>query len=186
MSEALAQLVAQSQTANQGPWNERTGIPSIDNPGRLPFMIPLAPNLRQNPEDMFTPQQNFARNAPWSRQGPYVTQLNDVEEGMFQRWMQQNGISPQDANPKSGYDMRGFWKAMQLGLPEAKTATNPNDQMRHFPDIWKTPYGATFSNESQYAQPNAPRWNEQGNYVTPSGQLMFNDTLGEWQRFVKP
>ena len=34
-------------------------------------------------------------------------------------------------------------------------------------DFWKTPIHKTFSNESQYAPPGAPRWSD--------GQLISND-----------
>jgi hypothetical protein len=53
----------------------------------------------------------------------------------------------------SDYDMRGYWQAMEAGDPYAKRAAN-----RHFPDTWKTPYDRTFSRESKYAKPDAPRW----------------------------
>lgn len=50
--------------------------------------------------------------------------------------------------------MRGYWKAQQSGDPNAVR----NSKNLHFPDTWKTPYDATFSNQSQYAQPSAPHW----------------------------
>ena len=54
--------------------------------------------------------------------------------------------------------MRGFWKAAQQGNPIAQTAVSPFDGRVHFPDVWKTPYHQSFSNESMYATPNAPHW----------------------------
>ena len=140
---------------------------------------------RDNPEDMFTPQQNFTRNQGWARPGPYGTTLSPQEEQQFQQWAQQQGLHMEDySGPQAVYDMRGFWKAQQAGDPRARTDINPNDQRRHFPDIWKTPYAATFSNESMYAQPSAPRWVHRGgnawDYVLPDGHVIYSDQSGRW------
>ncbi len=80
------------------------------------------------------------------RKGNYVTQLGPQEEAMFQQWVMANKIPWMDEE-KADYDMRGFWKAQQMGDPNAvRNAANA-----HFPDTWKTPYHKTFSAESIYA-----------------------------------
>jgi hypothetical protein len=66
--------------------------------------------------------------------------------------------------------MRGFWQSGGGG-----TAVNPNDNMLHFPDTYKTPYHQSFSAESQWALPNAPTWNSQDQLVTPDGRIVFDE-----------
>jgi len=83
---------------------------------------------------------------------PYQTALTPAEDMAFQHWVAMNKI-PFDPSPAADYDMRGYWKAQQMGDPRAKQADN-----KHFPDTWKTPYHDTFSNESMYATPLAPHW----------------------------
>ena len=77
--------------------------------------------------------------------------VTEDDEASFQSWISQNHI-PFDPAPTSDYDLRGFYKAMVAGR-NAKQAKN-----LHFPDTWKTPYHKTFSNESEYATTDAPRW----------------------------
>jgi len=100
--------------------------------------------------------------------GPYVTQLKPNDEAKFQGWVKQNKIPWQD-DPKSDYDMRGFYQAQQQGDPDAKRASN-----LHFPDTYKTPYHRSFSNESKYALPIAPKWN--GNkLIDNKGNVVFDE-----------
>lgn len=75
--------------------------------------------------------------------------------------------------------MRGFWQAMQQGDPRATSAVDPNDQRMHYPDYWKTPLHKTFSNESQWAPANAPRWTDDDKLVTPGGRVVFDDKAGK-------
>jgi hypothetical protein len=100
---------------------------------------------------------NFAQ--PQALPGPYLTRLNPIDEMQFQNWLQQNRV-PFDPTPQADYDMRGYWKALQSGDPRARTQMNSFDGLPHFPDAWKTPNHATFSNESIYARPTAPHWND--------------------------
>jgi len=92
--------------------------------------------------------------SPYAKPGPYATKLSPQEERQFTQWVQQNKIPWKDS-PTADYDMRGYWRAMLAGDPNAKQAAN-----RHFPDTYKTPYHKTFSNESRYAMPDAPKWVE--------------------------
>lgn len=70
--------------------------------------------------------------------------------------------------------MRGYWRALMAGDPVAVRGYDPNDQKWHFPDVWKTPFHESFSAESKYAAPNAPKW--QGNtLVTPAGVVVYED-----------
>lgn len=102
-----------------------------------------------------TPDINFLSGT--AKPGPYRTPLTMREEMEFQMWLRQNSIPYQDG-PQADYDMRGYWKAMKSGDPRARTAINAADKQIHFPDVWKTPYHKSFSNESMYATQNAPRW----------------------------
>ena len=119
----------------------------------------------------------YTRNQQWLAPGEheYNTALGE-QEPAFQAWVKQNKV-PFDSNAQnSDYDMRGFYKALQEGDPKARQAINPNDNQMHFPDYWKTPYHQSFSNESQWADPQkAPKWNEQDQLVTPDGKVVFDE-----------
>src|SRR5215472_15353865 len=88
----------------------------------------------------------------YAKPGPYTTKLAPDQESAFQQWVKQNQVPWQDS-PAADYDMRGYYKAMVAGDPDAHRAAN-----LHFPDTWKTPYHKTFSNESIYATSGAPHW----------------------------
>lgn len=130
-------------------------------------------------DDLPAGAQVIPTASPYAKPGPYTTALPAQQEAGFQSWVKQNKIPWQDS-PTADYDMRGYYKAQQAGDPNAKQAGN-----MHFPDTYKTPYHATFSNESQYATPDAPRWNgnrlidKKGNVIadeTPqSGDSSFSD-----------
>jgi hypothetical protein len=129
----------------------------------------------QNSDDpeLATLQQNFNRNASWSKPAPYQTQLSPDNEQAFRSWVSQNKIPydmqwPPDQQMQD-YDMRGFWQAQQAGDPQAVQAASNG----HFPDTWKTPYHESFSNLSQYATPSAPVW--LGNQLFDnSGNMIFD------------
>lgn len=105
----------------------------------------------------------------YTKPGPYVTKLDTKTENAFQNWVKTNKIPWEDV-PTADYDMRGFYKAMIHGDPDAKrSSTN-----LHFPDTWKTPYDKSFSNESIYATKDAPHW--VGNkLVDTSGKVVFDE-----------
>jgi hypothetical protein len=131
---------------------------------------------KPGPEQQPDPQANFARNKKWAKPGNYRTELGD-QEPAFQKWVKDNKV-PFDVN-KTGpddYDMRGFWKGAQSGDPLASTAPNPNDGLIHYNDKWKTPYHKSFSSESQWAQPNAPTWNDKDQLIDPSnGGVVYDE-----------
>jgi hypothetical protein len=121
-------------------------------------------------------QATFERNKPWSKPGNYRTDLGD-QEPAFQQWVRDNKV-PFDVH-RTGpddYDMRGFWQGAQTGDPRANTSPNPNDGQIHYDDKWKTPYHKSFSSESQWAQPNAPAWNEKDQLIDPStGSVVYDE-----------
>lgn len=119
----------------------------------------------------------FAHNAPFVAPGQhaYNTPLPAPVEQQFRGWVDQNHV-PFDPNASvSDYDMRGFWQALQSQDPRAMTGVNPNDGRLHYPDYWKTPYHRSFSAESQWAGPQAPRWNGADQLVTPDGRVVFDE-----------
>lgn len=69
--------------------------------------------------------------------------------------------------------MRGFYKAAQTG--KTSTGVGPDGQI-HFNDQFKTPYHTGFSNESQYATPNAPSWH--GDVLTDKIGSVWKDETG--------
>lgn len=123
-------------------------------------------------------QQYFEKNKPYVKAGDnvYNTALSPEEEVRFRQWVAANNV-PFDVSAKvSDYDMRGFWKALQTGDSRAATAVNPNDKQIHYPDFWKTPYDASFSAESQWANPvTAPRWNDKDQLVLPNGKVIYDE-----------
>lgn len=119
----------------------------------------------------------YQRNQPYVAKGAagFNTQLGPLQELQFQKWVGENKV-PFDTSAKvSDYDMRGFYGALMGGHPKAATAVNPNDNQMHYPDYWKTPYHETFSNESQWAGPVAPQWNEQDQLVAPNGRILYDE-----------
>lgn len=119
----------------------------------------------------------FRRNQQWVKPGEHVynAPLTPPEESLFRAWLKANRVPFEPDAPVSDYDMRGFWKALQAGDPRARSAIDPNDQRLHYPDYWKTPYHETFSNESQWAMPDAPAWNDKDQLVAPGGAVLFDD-----------
>lgn len=114
------------------------------------------------PDDLQT-KLGYAKDPPWT------TKLAGNEEYAFQKWVKQFNIPWKD-EPTADYDMRGFWKALTSGDQRAVR----NMKTKHFPDVWKTPYHQTFSNESMYAKPEAPHW--QGNQLINSkGQVIYSE-----------
>lgn len=117
---------------------------------------------------------NMQRNKKYAKQGQYTTVLSPDAEMAFRDWVKQNKVPFNPADNVSDYDMRGFYKALQDNDPRAVSAINPVDNAMHYPDVWKTPYHKSFSNESQWAMPGAPHW--MGNkLVTKRGEVVFDE-----------
>lgn len=108
--------------------------------------------------------------------GPYTTKLSPDEELKFRLWAAdpKNNSMQYLASKFPDYDMRGFWKAMVSGDPNAKRGGN-----LHFPDTYKTPYHRSFSNESKYALPDAPHWVDDYRQVDPHGSVTWDDRWNE-------
>jgi hypothetical protein len=119
------------------------------------------------------PEPNFSVAKP----GPYRTRLTAREEVDFRNWVKDNRV-PYDDSPRADYDMRGFWRALQRGDPAARTQTSAFDGRLHFPDTWKTPYHKTFSAESMYATPDAPRW-VGDKLIDKQGRVLADETLAD-------
>ena len=109
-------------------------------------------NLRQKRE------QVLQRNAAYATPGPWTTKLKPKEEAQFQQWAQANKgtLSMEDMAENPGYDMRGFWKAKMAGDPRAQNEVNAIDHLKHYPDVWKTPYHDSFNKQSMYSTPDNP------------------------------
>jgi hypothetical protein len=104
-------------------------------------------------------------------QSGYRTWLNPSQEREFQAWFTQLRAElgrDLDANDP-GYDMRGYWRATQLGAPGPRPDPSSGGEI-HFPDTFKTPQHPTMSNESIYAPPGAPHWNQSDQLVDSSGR----------------
>lgn len=115
------------------------------------------------------------KKSQYAKEGSYKTELPPEQEQKFQQWVKSNHVPFEDDGPQSTYDMRGYWKAMTSGDPRAKQELNASDKRMHFPDIWKTPYHPTFSNESIYANPDAPHW-DNDRLVDKNGKVVSDET----------
>lgn len=126
--------------------------------------------MRPSADEIFQRNQAYINpNAPKA----YNTQLPLADELAFRSWLQQNNV-PFDPEAKvSDYDMRGFYQGLQSGDPAAKSAINAYDKQLHYPDKWKTPYHESFSNESQWANDNAPRWGDGDILSNSQGRVIF-------------
>ena len=132
-------------------------------------MKPMS-SILATPEDEY-----YARNSKYARPADsYQTQLSSDEEAEFRKWAKKNKV-PYSDSKKADYDMRGFWKAAKTGDPRAASGINANDGRMHFSDYWKTPYHESFSVESQWATPMAPRWNEEDQLILPDGSIVFDE-----------
>lgn len=112
--------------------------------------------------------------SPHAKPGPYRTNLDPTQETAFQQWVKSRNI-PFDPGPTSDYDMRGYWKASQAGDRNARTQVSGYDALPHFPDTYKTPYHKTFSNESMYATPDAPHW-ENDRLIDKTGKVVADES----------
>lgn len=122
-------------------------------------------------------QRNFERNKAWTKPDAqnFSTDLGNAEP-QFRQWVKDKKVPfDPDAKEPQDYDMRGFYRGLQSGDPKAKSAIDPNDGKLHYPDNWKTPYHDTFSNDSQWAAPNAPKWNGKDQLIGPDGAVIFDD-----------
>lgn len=133
----------------------------------------------QAASQQLTPEQAdiLGRNAPFVAPGAgnFNTQLSPLQENQFRDWVVQNKVPFDPSAGPSDYDMRGFYSALQAGHPMATSALNANDGLTHYPDYWKTPLHESFSSESQWAGPNAPKWNDKDQLVTPDGRVVFDE-----------
>lgn len=91
----------------------------------------------------------------------YDTKLTAAEESQFQAWKAKN--APNDSG--ADYDLRGAFKA----------GVTPAASNGHWPDTFKKPNHPTFSNQSNYATPDAPHWEGQ-KLVDKSGKVVADET----------
>jgi hypothetical protein len=118
-------------------------------------------------------EQNFLHQ-PYARQGPTMTTLSPPEEAAFRQWVAANRVPFNPNDPIADYDMRRYWRDL-ASHGARETATNPNDNALHYPDTYKTPYHQSFSAESLYATPEAPRWVRGDRLQRPDGKVVFDE-----------
>lgn len=100
-----------------------------------------------------------------------LTKLTPGEQLQYQFWLSQTG-----APDTPDYDMPGFWRS-RLWEGDGGTSVNPNDNLLHYPDTYKTPLHKTFSAESRYADPSSapPHWNDRDQLVSSSGRILYDE-----------
>ncbi len=113
-------------------------------------------------------------NAPHARAGSAQTVLPVGDEMRFRAWAHSNDVpfDPNAANPD--YDMRGFYRAMATGDKGAQSAIDPIDGKLHYPDTYKFPSHPSFSAESKFAKPTAPRWDENDLLRDQFGRVIYD------------
>lgn len=114
---------------------------------------------------------------PFKPATSFNTSLNPLQELMFRGWLQQNNVpfNPNASGP-TDYDMRGYYQGLQNGNPMARpSSVNPNDNLPHFPDYYKTPLHQSFSSESQWAGPNTPQWVNDSQLAGPNGRVVYDE-----------
>lgn len=103
-----------------------------------------------------------------NRSLPYQSNLSPADQFGFANWVSDNQV-PVDLSAHSDYDMPGFYKGLIQG--DQQPQVSPVDNRMHYSDEYKTPMHRSFSQESKYAKPNAPKWvgnklvDENGNVV---------------------
>lgn len=103
----------------------------------------------------------------------YLQQLQPDQEAQFQQWVKQNGVQF-SSSPQADYDMRGFWADLVGGGGKANRDFKRPDGSFSFNDYFLTPYAELFSDQSKWAAPNAPSWNEQDQLVDRKGNILFD------------
>jgi hypothetical protein len=137
---------------------------------------PASAQVEEKPEDA------FKRNKPYVKPGaaPFITTLPPDKEKQFQDWAAKNpDLVKGELDTKTpDYDVRGRWLADQNGDPDAKLTRSAFDGKLHASDRWKTPFHRTFSAESIYANPDAPKWD--GNVLKDKdGNVIADETPGK-------
>lgn len=119
----------------------------------------------------------LSRNEPYIAPGNhnYNTPLGLLDEFAFRKWVSDNNVPFNPDAGASDYDMRGFWRGLQQQNPHAASSVNSNDGKMHYTDYWKTPMHKTFSADSQWAGPVAPRWNDVDQLISPGGRILFDE-----------
>lgn len=116
-----------------------------------------------------------ARNQVYAKPGEYATKLQPDQEAQFRQWVAANKVPFNPNDQIADYDMRGYW-ADVASHGQSQQSLNPNDHQMHFPDTYKTPYHQSFSAESKYALPTAPRWINDHQLADPAtGQIIFDE-----------
>jgi len=152
-----------------------TQIADADTYSRYGTLMPVSP------ADQL--KDNYERNKAYLKPGApddYQTKLSSGDEDKFRGWVKDNSVpfNPDEKGPVD-YDMRGYWKGLQDNDPHATSGVNANDGKLHYSDYYKTPYHETFSNESQWADPEkAPKWNDKNQLVTPDGKVIYDEKAG--------
>jgi hypothetical protein len=173
MSLARAHGINLTAQQPQAPVQPNIGPTQLEyGPRETPEIAQQAGEERARLAEM---RGNFDRNSQYARGGEYSTKLNPLEEAAFRQWVQ-TSKAPFDPNqPTQDYDMRGYWKDIASKGGNA-TQLNPNDGEMHFPDTYKTPFHQSFSAESRYAMPTAPKWANDHQLVGSDGKVVFDET----------
>ena len=152
--------------------------------------------MANNQEESYADMRKrlYDRNKSFSKKDWSATTFkSEEEEAEFRKWVEEqagkekssgtegmfSNYQHDDAFPD--YDMRGFYRDLKAGKPEAESGVNPQDGKMHGSDYYKTPYHESFSAQSQWATEGAPDWvgdDEQGwKLVDSKGKVYKDETV---------
>ena len=118
----------------------------------------------------------MAPRAPFIAPPQYNTPLSTLQEMAFRGWLVRNNVPFNPDAAQTDYDMRGYWQGLQQGNPQASPSSmNANDGQLHYPDYYKTPLHKSFSNESQWAGPDAPSWVNDSQLAAQDGRVVYDE-----------
>lgn len=113
---------------------------------------------------------------PYKVGNSFNTPLDSLDEAKFRQWLVDNKVPFNPNVVVSDYDMRGYWQAHERGQPmAADTQMNANDGKPHYTDYYKTPFHQTFSQDSQWSEPNSPFWFNDHQLGTDNGRVLYDE-----------
>lgn len=155
-----------------GPSTQISELPKVPSSSPAPAKATPKPKPQQQMAQYTTGRFT---GLPKPQAQAYQTQLTPDEHREYAQWVRDKHIPVDLSDQNPDYDMQGFWKAMKENDPRA----TQNNDTGHFPDTWKTPHHESFSNESIYAGPGAPRWNDKDQLVDSHGNVVYTEGYGK-------
>ena len=172
MTALGGKIVSMGQQQSQGDTPGPQGTPQAQQPG--------SQQQPRQPRQDGQPAQ--AALSPYAKPGPYITKLPPQDEAKFQTWVDTSRKAAEAGDkrfepianwrdtPDADYDLRGYYAANKGQL-----VGEMKKDGGHLTDEFKTPYHKTFSNESRYATPDAPHWDDKDRLIDKNGKVLTDE-----------